>query len=414
MAFLPGSGLSQWMIHRCTIRWLILSIATLMLSLAEGRTQSDVANGKLVLAAPLEHQVFQRQTRGYGRVQFAGRIPAGALDKKVIPTIQIRWVGKSLGAGDAGSWQTVPLSDDTATFSGEIEVPAGGWYRIEVRALNQGGIIALGEVEDVGVGEVFVVAGQSNSANHGEEKQQTHTGMVSAFDGQGWRIAHDPQAGASGGGGSFLPPFGDAMAEHFQVPVGLVPLGIGATSVREWLPAGTALVCPPTIMSQVATNEAGQWQAKGAIYAGFTARMKQLGPNGFRAVLWHQGESDANQADPTRTLPGEYYRQYLEQLIRESRRSIGWEAPWFVALVSYHTPKDTASPEIRAAQKALWDAGLALPGPDSDALVGDLRDSHGAGIHFSGKGLREHARVWVEQVSPWLVRQLQPGEGRSK
>jgi hypothetical protein len=130
-----------------------------------------------------------------------------------------------------------------------------------------------------------------------------------------------------------------------------------------------------------------------------TARMKQLGPKGFRAVLWHQGESDAEQPDPKRTLPGILYRQYLEQLIRDSRREIGWDTPWFVALVSSHGGDGV--PDIRAAQKSLWDDGIALEGPDSDALKGDFRD----GVHFSGKGLREHGACWAEKVAPWLERQ---------
>ena len=134
--------------------------------------------------------------------------------------------------------------------------------------------------------------------------------------------------------------------------------------------------------------------------------MKQLGPHSFRAVLWHQGESDANQADPTRTLPGDLYRDYLEQLIRASRREMGWNAPWFVAQVSYHVPGDEASPDIRAAQAALWKKRLALEGPDSDALKGELRDEGGKGVHFSGPGLREHAARWVEKVAPWLEQRL--------
>ena len=52
----------------------------------------------------------------------------------------------------------------------------------------------------------------------------------------------------------------------------------------------------------------------------------------------------------TRTLPGTLYREYLEKLIRDSRRAIGWDAPWFVAQVSYHVPGDEGSEDIRAAQ----------------------------------------------------------------
>jgi len=183
------------------------------------------------------------------------------------------------------------------------------------------------------------------------------------------------------------------------VPVGIIACGIGATSVREWLPKGAKFPNPPTLEGRVRRLSSGEWQSKGEAFEMFTARMKQLGPKGFRAVLWHQGESDAEQPDPKRTLPGNPYRQCLEQLIRDSRREIGWDAPWFVALVSSHG--GAGAPDIRAAQKSLWDDGVALEGPDSDTLKDDLRD----GVHFSGKGLREHGARWAEKVASWLEKQ---------
>jgi hypothetical protein len=112
-----------------------------------------------------------------------------------------------------------------------------------------------------------------------------------------------------------------------------------------------------------------------------------LGPRGFRAVLWHQGESDANQEDPGRTLPGKLYREYLEKLINDSRREIGWNAPWFVAQASYHRPGDEGSPDIRSAQASMWRDGVALEGPDTDAIKGELRR-------------------WFDKVSPWLEQSL--------
>jgi hypothetical protein len=229
---------------------------------------------------------------------------------------------------------------------------------------------------------------------------------VASFNSRGWQLANDPQPGASGAGGSFLPPFGDAMAERFNVPVGFVPCAIGGTSVREWLPKGATFPNPPTIQSQVAKLPDGEWESKGGAFEMLTRRMTQLGPRGFRAVLWHQGESDANQADPIHTLPGNLYRKYLEKIIRESRGAIGWDAPWFVAQASYHVPGEESSPDIRAAQAAIWKDGLALQGPDTDALKGNLRESGGRGVHFSGAGLREHAARWVEKVAPWLEEQL--------
>jgi len=370
---------------------------TIRNGLSTGETHFEPA--ALALASPQDYQVFQRASKDKGAIAIRGEFTGPAAKTT---TIEARLVAD----GKAGEWIKLPARFDGAKFSAELDAPAGGWYRVEARVLSGDQVLAENSVEHVGVGEIFVVAGQSNSANHGEEKQTTKTGRVANFDGRRWQLANDPQPGASGGGGSFLPPFGDAIAQRFNVPVGFVACGIGATSVREWLPKGTTFPNPPTIESRVAKLPDGAWESKGAAFEMFTDRMKLLGPRGFRAVLWHQGESDANQRDSTRTLPGSLYRVYLEKVIRASRLAIGWDAPWFVAQVSYHVPGDESSPDIRAAQAALWKDGIALEGPDTDALKGNLREAGGKGVHFSGPGLREHAARWVEKVAPWLEQQL--------
>ncbi len=345
----------------------------------------------MTLTAPLEYQVTQRSSRTKGKLVITGTLT------------EAPGKGTTLEARQSeGGWQKLKPKFEGTAFTATLDAPAGGWYRLDVRATRAGAVLSEAAVEHVGVGEVFVVAGQSNSANHGEEKQRTKTGNVVTFDGKRWQLANDPQPGASGGGGSFLPPFGDAIATRFKVPVGFITCGIGASSVREWLPQGSTFPNPPTIESRVQKRADGLWECKGEAFAMLTSRMKALGPRGFRAVLWHQGESDANQRDSTRTLASNLYHDYLAKLIRDSRRAIGWDAPWFVAQVSYHVPGDESSPEIRAAQATLWKERLALQGPDSDALKSEWRDTGGKGVHFSGPGLREHAARWVEKVAPWL------------
>ena len=353
----------------------------------------------ITLSSPRDYQVIQRGSPRKGVMTISGGF-TGATVKAL--TIEARL----LLAGRPGKWRRLAADPKQGTFEASWDVPAGGWHRLEVRARSGDDVLAASAVEHVGVGEVFVVAGQSNSANHGAEKQNTRTGLVASFDGERWRPARDPQPGASGGGGSFLPPFGDAMAERFRVPIGLMACGAGGTSVREWLPKGARFPNPPTVTSHVQQLPGGEWESKGTIFATFISRMKQLGPKGFRAVLWHQGESDANQQDPTRTLPGSLYRAYLGRLMLDSRREIGWAVPWFVAQASYHVPGDEASPDIRAAQASLWKDGLALAGPDTDVLKGEFRDEGGRGVHFNGSGLREHAGRWVEAIAPWLEKKL--------
>lgn len=357
-----------------------------------------VGAAELDLTSPLDHQVVQRTTPGKGTLRITGQLSEDAPGDVVVEA-------RLLDGQKEAAWQRLNAKVVGRAISGMLEAPAGGWRKLEVRVTREGKEFATSSVEHVGIGEVFVVAGQSNSANHGEEKLTPQTGRVAAFDGTKWRIANDPQPGASGGGGSFIPAFGDAVARKLDVPVGIVACGIGATSVREWLPKGSMFRNPPTLTGRVEPLPNGEWASKGEAFAMFVSRMKSLGPNGFRAVLWHQGESDANQADPTRTLPGKVYRESLEKVIRESRREIGWDVPWFVAQVSYHVPGDEASPDIRAAQASLWKDGIALEGPDSDALKVDLRERNGQGVHFSGKGQREHGVKWAEKVLPWLDQQ---------
>ncbi|MBN8421236.1 MAG: hypothetical protein J0L73_20135 [Verrucomicrobia bacterium] len=347
-------------------------------------------HAQIKLTAPLDYQVFQRGKSGSGSIVIAGTAAAADLEARI---------------GTGGDWQRLDVKFEGGRFRATLAAPAGGWHRLELRAKRDGKVVEETAVEHVGIGEIFIVAGQSNSANHGEEKQTTQTGRVSSFDGQHWQLANDPQSGASGRGGSFMPPLGDALVKPLNVPVGFIPCGIGATSVREWLPKGATFPNPPTIESRVQKLANGEWESKGQAYEVLVQRMKSAGPNGFRAVLWHQGESDANQKDPTRTLPGKLYREYLEKIIRTTRQEIGWEAPWFVAQVSYHVPGDEASPDIRAAQASLWKGGVAFEGPDSDALNGDLRERKGQGVHFSGQGLREHAAKWADKLVPWIKAQ---------
>ena len=373
----------------------------LLLILTVSLLTSIVASAKdnITLSSPSDFQVIQRSSKVKGAVILKGTVVKGA-------DIEWRVSGNSKFGTLPEGWQKIPASSDEISFQTKISLPAGGWYRMEVRASHNNSSLGEIVIEHLGIGEVFVVAGQSNSANYGEEKQNTTTKRVTAFDGKQWQLANDPQPGAGGRGGSFMPPFGDAISKKFNVPVGFVACGIGATSVREWLPKGTKFPNPPTIERRVEQLPDGKWISKGEAFEMLIGRLKPFGPNGFRAVLWHQGESDANQKDQTRTLKGNLYREYLEKVIKDSNDKIGWMAPWFVAQASYHVPGDEASPDIREAQASLWKDGVAFEGPDSDAIKGNFRQNKGKGVHFSGDGLREHATQWTGKITPWLEQQL--------
>ena len=345
--------------------------------------------------APFQYQVIQRDDQNYGwvDVQVSATVPHPS-------NIQLEY--RLVINGKIGTWGEVDGEWKNGKFISRIRMPSGGWHTLEVRDSRTPDLRS--QVVQFGVGEVFLVAGQSNSGNYGEVKQATQTGLVSAFDFENkkWQLAVDPQPGAGGRGGSIMPLFGDLLVREFEMPIGIIAYGQGGTSVREWLPQGSRFPNPPTVENKVRKINDGEWESLGKIYPGFIERMKAFGKNGFRAVLWHQGESDANQKDPTRTLAGPLYEKYLTQLIERTRDETGWSVPWFVAQATYHVPGDESDPNIRSAKAALWKKGVALEGPDTDQFKGKLRERDGQGVHFSGPGLEAHADAWFDKVSPWL------------
>lgn len=365
------------------------------------QAQTDITL-KVVLTSPVNFQVFQRRTAAGGKVIVEGTLEVpGHAALTNVDAIEARLADDTT----TNNWTALPYDNRVRGFRGELPCAARGWFRFELRLVGGGQPVLAKTIEHVGAGEIFMVAGQSNSANHGEERQQAKSPLVVAFGNGVWQPARDPEPGASGKGGSFLPAFGDAMVERFHVPVALVPLGVGSTSVREWLPKGDSVAAPSDTGRNLVCVASNCWLCTGELFNRLAQAENQLGTNGFRAVLWHQGESDCHEP-PDRQITPAQYRQYLQRVIEASRAVAGWRAPWFVAQASYHSPEDRGSPELRAAQGSLVTDGIALAGPNTDTLGPEFRQDNGRGIHFNAAGLQQHGRMWAEMVSPWLEQQL--------
>ena len=331
------------------------------------------------LTAPAPFAVQQRGDDDRAAVAIRGRTSAatGRVDVRAVPAGGFR--------GQATGWRTVALGAN-GVFSETMPV-AGGWYRIEARAMAVAGdiddvVLGTAAVEPVGVGEVFVTAGQSNSANHGAPRQTPADARIVAFGPGGWRPAADPQPIATGDGGSPWPAFGDALAGAVDVPIGLVSVGWGGTTAEQWLPGGT-------------------------LYPRLRDALVALGPGGARAVLWHQGESDA-AGGTSRTV----YAARLRTVIRASRVDAGYAVPWGIARVGF-VPGLAQAPidAIVAGQDAVI-AGIAggagddgvgevFAGPPTDDIVGPAWRSDG--IHFNAAGLTEHGRRWAGHVRAAIV-----------
>jgi hypothetical protein len=195
------------------------------------------------------------------------------------------------------------------------------------------------------------------------------------------------------------------MYKKYGVPIGIASVGHGSTSVRQWLPEGSPVLVMPTWPGYIYNSDAGL-ACDGTLYSGMLAQIRAFGKNGFRAVLWHQGESDSHQP-PGSNISADIYENMMLRVISDLRKDAGWDFPWFVAEATYISPLDQSTPEIEAAQQDLWKFGPAIQGPNTDLLTMPYREKNGRGIHFNNEGLKVHGQLWATQVSIYLDEKLE-------
>lgn len=356
--------------------WTI-TLALLPVAVAETPT--------LALTAPMPWQVIQRTgyvpatshvnhpggpTLGHALVTVRGKVPVPAPQ-----TWEARTVLLKRAFGTAVDWKPIKVSETDGLFAGTIDVPAGGWYRLDVRALRAGKVMAAGMVEPFGVGDVFLIAGQSYAGNHNDERQRIADaeGRVVAFDGKQtrWVVAHDPQPGTTGDAGSIWPATMNHLLPVARVPIGLVNTSVGATSTRQWLP--------------------GQPFFKNMVSAG-----KHAGR--FRAVLWQQGESDVIEGTNSKV-----YEERLRIIADDAAKEWGFRPPWLLAKSTFHPTvysKPAEEAGIRDAVEKLSRQPGFRPGPDTDILggIGVYRGGQGSQRHFSSEGQRMAGLLWFAAI----------------
>ena len=344
--------------------------------------------GDVKLYTPQNYQVFQRYNKNTGTVSINGTVGEGVTE------ISYKISGKDLNNKSVSKDWTPIKIERAGAFNTKFDFSAGGWYKLELKYIKEGkeNIYA---VDNVGIGEIIFGAGQSNSTNCGEERIKTETKMVADTDGIRWRLCDDPMISPHDGedGGSFWPALGDILYKEFNVPIACVSCGWGGTKTEQWMPTAENLV-GSTVKTNINLYEYMMWM------------INRFGTKGFRCLLWHQGESDLHTPDY------QYYNNMCD-IIWASKRDAGWDIPWFTAKASFIPQKILGGKLVYGfndvviqAQQKLWDNGISFQGPNTDQLQGDYRDHEGTGVHFSPKGLREHARLWSEFIIPYIHEQI--------
>ncbi len=284
---------------------------------------------------------------------------------------------------DGGDWIDMAMNAD-GTFSSDSMSLKGGMHSVSYQALDASGAVLATQSGQIGVGEIFITAGQSNSTNCGDIRQTSTSGLAFAYNpktGQ-WEQNVDQQFGPLDGSnkGSTWPSFADTLAEEEGVPVATYSVGYSGTNITQWI------------------ND-----EKGGISTNMVNAIEFLNENanGFAGILWHQGESDKGTSEQ------DYYDK-LNQLIDRSRAAAGDdELPWGVAIASADGNGTTYSNVTNAQLRVIADDPNIFEGVNTDEFCAidrehasdpdyqTLRGTNGNSIHLSDKGLKEAGKLWA-------------------
>ncbi len=233
-------------------------------------TEVVSAGGSIQIVSPASYKVFQRNGSNQANIVISGTYTG-------TPTsIEARF--------NNGAWMTIVGTPSGNTFSGTLtnQVASQGW--LETRFGNDHNVIS--RIPYIGVGDVYVIAGQSNAEGRIMTPQfYSHATLRAGVHDHGgdvggtgkWREAFDPTDSDSGiaaiGGNSVWPLLATKIMNETGIPVGFIATAHGQTGFfgdgGTWLPIRNTYL---EMMNAINRSEIGFCP---------------------KAILWYQGESDS-------------------------------------------------------------------------------------------------------------------------
>jgi len=203
-------------------------------------------------------------------------------------------------------WTVFPVTEDEngGKFSATLHLPAGGLYRVDTTLAGGFGSIewsSIGQkVYHIGVGDLFVITGQSNSTGYGKTpiNDPPEMGVHMCRSNEEWTVAthplndpfgtkHPANAEPCSNQSPYL-AFAKMMKKHLGYPIGLIPEALGGSPISSWVKS-----------------------VNGYLYNSMIDSVRRItdGDMHVAGILWYQGCSDCDENNAPL-----YYKRFTEMV----------------------------------------------------------------------------------------------------
>jgi hypothetical protein len=355
---------------------------------------------------PESRAVFQRENDNTATIYLSGNY------YQPIDSVQARVQTEVSGQGFNTNWTTIQRSPQGGVFQGSIRAQ-GGWYRLEVKAFVNGAELATDAIRKIGIGEVFIVTGQSNAQgfqNFGAPAAADDRVNCVTFDNTTANSLGDPpspmfqQLSAS----SLIGPrgqsawcwgiLGDLIAKQYNVPVLFINTAWQATVIKNWRESSEGKITKNIFAMGTPSENFPEGMPYGNL---ITALRYYCSLQGLRAVLWQQGENDNVPLNSTRQA----YAEDMQYLVNKTRADTKRYPAWVLARSSYNSGK--VSQEVIQAQNDVINTynNNVFAGPYTDNIQIPRYEGD---VHFGGDGLRQLGQAWFESLSSVFFQSSRP------
>ncbi|MCK5018950.1 MAG: hypothetical protein KAS32_17960, partial [Candidatus Peribacteraceae bacterium] len=273
--------------------------------------------GFISITYPPTNRLYQRNASDIGAIDIYGKYTG------IVYAIESRF--------DGGTWKNISLNPSNNEFFGQLNVSIGQGD-LDIRVCGESNITTI---ENISVGDLYLIAGQSNAVGGGINNQiindsNIYTPMMYSIS-DTWTVLKDPVGGWLG---SVWVPLANTIIKETSIPIAFIPTAVSASVISEWN-KGDPNYNNMISQTHEATNNTDL----------------------IKALLWYQGEGDASVNSGVQGEYTPYYTQ-LGQFSTDVMNDINAERVLVGQIgetgESWSIDRSGAD-NIRKAQQDLWD-----------------------------------------------------------